>query len=76
MRTGLVTITKIMIMDKSVHCNHLYFASFLLVALNVLSLCYRGGGRGGYGGGDRRRDYRDGGGPDRHSHGGGRARPY
>lgn len=35
-----------------------------------------GGGRGGYGGGDRRRDYRDGGGPDRHSHGGSRARPY
>uniref|UniRef100_A0A2P2KNC8 Uncharacterized protein MANES_02G216300 n=1 Tax=Rhizophora mucronata TaxID=61149 RepID=A0A2P2KNC8_RHIMU len=38
-----------------------------------------GGGRGGYGGGDRRRDgYRDGGGsgPDRHNYGGNRSRPY
>lgn len=41
-------------------------------------LCASSGGRGGYGGGDRRRDsYRDGGsGPDRHQHGGNRSRPY
>ncbi|KAK1283356.1 hypothetical protein QJS10_CPB21g01397 [Acorus calamus] len=37
-----------------------------------------GGGRGGYGGGGggRRDNYRDGGGADRHHHGGQRSRPY
>ncbi|GMH12342.1 hypothetical protein Nepgr_014183 [Nepenthes gracilis] len=41
------------------------------------SYSHGGGGRGSYGGGDRRRDYRDGGsGPDRHDRGGNRARPY
>ncbi|KAG6470457.1 hypothetical protein ZIOFF_071530 [Zingiber officinale] len=35
------------------------------------------GGRGGYGGGDRRRDnYNGGGGPERHQYGGQRSRPY
>ncbi|RVW95063.1 hypothetical protein CK203_025636 [Vitis vinifera] len=70
-----------------VHCIQLFPSLTIFAYLNWLDgacpsvhVCLvRGGGRGGYGGGDRRRDnYRDnaGSGPDRHHHGGNRSRPY
>lgn len=65
-----------------------YILNFLSLCANgrvdvslMLSLflsIVRRGGRGGYGGGGRRDNYRDSGGsgPDRQSHGGNRSRPY
>ncbi|RVW37567.1 hypothetical protein CK203_073989 [Vitis vinifera] len=60
--------------------NYFAYLNWLDGACPSVHVCLvRGGGRGGYGGGDRRRDnYRDnaGSGPDRHHHGGNRSRPY